>query len=276
MKQDSILVIGGKGKTGRKVAQQLSALGHKVRIGSRSAEPKFDWEDKATYAGALAGMDKVYITFQPDLAVPGAPEAITALCEQARKSGVQKLVILSGRGEKEAQHCENIVMDSGLEWSVVRADWFNQNFSESFFLDPIIAGQVALPRTDIGIPFIDTDDIAEIAIKALTEGQYNGKVLEVTGPHLLTFSDVIDEIAKVTKREIKLYPISLTAYIDMLKDHQVPEDYIWLINYLFTNVLDGRNSSTTNTVKEVLGRTAKSFTEYAEETARTGVWNPAR
>lgn len=273
MKKDNILVIGGTGKTGRKVAQQLKAVGHNVRIGSRSAAPRFDWEDQTTYADALVGIDKVYITFQPDLAVPTAPAAIKALCEQARKRDVQKLVILSGRGEKEAQYCESIVMNSGLNWSVVRADWFNQNFSESFFLDPIIAGHVALPRTDVGIPFIDTDDIADIATKALTEDQYTGKILEVTGPNLLTFGDVLSEIEKATGREIKLYPITIEAYVESLREHQVPEDYIWLINYLFTNVLDGRNSSTTNTVEEILSRPAKSFAEYVQDTAKTGVWD---
>ncbi|MBO3697943.1 NmrA family NAD(P)-binding protein [Roseivirga sp. E12] len=274
MTQDNILVIGGTGKTGRKVAQHLTALGHNVRIGSRSAKPSFDWEDITTWQEALTGMDKVYITFQPDLAVPGAPEAITALCEMAKKSNVQKLVILSGRGEKEAQHCEQIVINSGLQWSVVRADWFNQNFSESFFLDPIYAGQVALPRTEVKIPFIDTDDIAEIAVKALTEDKYNGRVLEVTGPELITFGDVISMINQATGRDIKLHAIDIDSYVEMLREHKVPESYIWLINYLFTNVLDGRNSSTTKTVDELLGRPAKSFADYATETAKTGVWNP--
>lgn len=273
MTQDNILVIGGTGKTGRKVAQHLTALGHKVRIGSRSASPSFDWEDAATWQEALNGMDKVYITFQPDLAVPGAPEAITALCQMAKKSNVQKLVILSGRGEKEAQHCEQIVMNSGLQWSVVRADWFNQNFSESFFLEPILAGQVALPRTEVKIPFIDTDDTAEIAVKALTDDEYNGQVLEVTGPELISFGDVVSMINHATGREIQLHSIDIDTYVSMMREHGVPESYIWLINYLFTNVLDGRNSSTTNTVEEVLGRPAKRFATYANETAKTGVWD---
>jgi len=272
MTQNNILVIGGTGKTGRKVAQKLTQLGHHVRIGSRNGVPKFDWENSNTWLDALAGMDKAYITFQPDLAVPGAPEAIALLCEKAKESGIQKLVILSGRGEKEAQHCENIVINSGLDWSVVRADWFNQNFSESFFLEPILAGQVALPRTDIGIPFIDTDDIANIVIKALTDDRYNGRILEVTGPDLLTFNEVIATINQATERVIKLRPISIAEYVDMLRAHQIPESYIWLINYLFTNVLDGRNASITNTVEEVLGRPAKRFSTYVEETAKTGVW----
>ena len=145
-KKQNILVLGGKGKTGSRVAGSLLKKGQSVRIGSRSEEPSFDWEDQTTWAGALEGMDKVYITFQPDLAVPGASEAIEGFTRQAVKSGVQKVVLLSGKGEKEAEKCERIVMNSGLDWTVVRASWFNQNFSESFFLDPILAGHVALPK----------------------------------------------------------------------------------------------------------------------------------
>lgn len=274
MKNQKILVLGGKGKTGRKVAQKLTTLGYKVRIGSRSETPAFDWEKPETWEGALAGMDSVYLTYQPDLAVPSAPKAIKDFSSLALKSGIQKIVVLSGRGEKEAQHCEQIVMDSGVDWTVVRADWFNQNFSESFFLDPILAGHVAVPRADIKIPFIDTDDIADVAVASLIDDAHRGKVHELTGPRLISFREVIEEIAQATGREIQFQPLSIEAYIEMLRSFQIPEDYLWLINFLFTNVLDGRNSSTTDGVEKALGRKAKDFSEYVRETAKLGVWNP--
>ncbi len=273
MTQNNILVIGGTGKTGRKVADSLRSLGINVRIGSRNASPAFDWEDPNTWAEALKGMNKVYITFQPDLAVPGAQEAIKGLTEEARIAGIQKLVLLSGRGEHEAEMCEQIVINSGIDWTVVRADWFNQNFSESFFLDPILAGQVAVPRAETKIPFTDTDDIADVAIEALLNDEHNGKVLELTGPDLWTFEEVVKEIAKATGRNIGFHSISLEEYTQMLRAHEVPDAYIWLINYLFTNVLDGRNASTTNTIEEVLGRPAKHFSDYVKDTAATGIWN---
>ncbi|MCE7993007.1 MAG: NAD(P)H-binding protein [Roseivirga sp.] len=272
MKQEQILVLGATGKTGRRVADRLTSMGKNVRLGSRSASPAFDWHDPQGWADVLKGISKVYITFQPDLAVPAALEAITAFTKEAVAAGVQQLVILSGRGEAEAQRCEEIVMSSGIDWTVVRCDWFSQNFSESFFIEPILSGHLAVPRTETRVPYVDVDDIADVVVAALTEAGHTGKVHELTGPDLLTFHDVVNEISRATGREIQLHPISLEEYAAMLEEHGVPEDYRWLINYLFTYVLDGRNSGTTKGVEQVLGRKAKSFAQYAVETAATGVW----
>ncbi len=135
--KDNILVIGGTGKTGRKVVEQLKKRNQNVRIGSRNESPSFEWEDPTSWSKALEGIDKVYIVFYPDLAVPGAFEAIQGLTEAAKKAGVKKAVLLSGKGEKEAERCEQLVANSGLDYTLVRASWFNQNFSESFFLEPV-------------------------------------------------------------------------------------------------------------------------------------------
>ncbi len=273
MNTRKVLVLGGKGKTGRKVAERLSQQGHTVRIGSRTASPPFDWENPKTWESAVNGMDSVYITYQPDLAVPGAKETIQAFTEVAVKNGIQDLVILSGRGEQEAQECENVVMNAGVNWAVVRADWFNQNFSENFFLDPILAGEVTLPRAEAKIPFIDTDDIADVVVAVLLNQQLQNQVHELTGPRMLTFKDVVEEVNKATGREIKFTPISLEEYVQIMKEHKVPEPMIWLVRYLFTQTLDGRNSSITDGVEKVLGRKPKDFSEYARETADLGIWN---
>ena len=145
MSEKIILILGGTGKTGRRVAQRLTKLGKSIRISSRNGDPAFDWEKPETWEDTLKGINSVYITFQPDLAVPSAVPIIENFTALAVKNGVQKMVLLSGRGEEEAQKCEQIVMNSGADWTIVRSDWFNQNFSESFFLDPIKAGHVALP-----------------------------------------------------------------------------------------------------------------------------------
>src|SRR5688500_8890160 len=97
--QQPILVIGGNGKTGRRVAERLRDRELPVRIGSRSGEPPFDWEDRSTWAPALRGSSAAYITFYPDLAVAGSTEAIATLAQQALDNGVRRLVLLSGRGE---------------------------------------------------------------------------------------------------------------------------------------------------------------------------------
>lgn len=273
MKKQTTLVLGGTGKTGRKVAERLTELGESVHIGSRNEDPPFDWENPDTWAVALVGIDKIYITFQPDLAVPGAQETIEQFTSQAVVNGTQKMVLLSGRGEKEAQLCEQIVMGAGADWTIVRADWFNQNFSESFFLDPILAGHLALPKGNVKIPFVDTDDIADVVVASLLNDKHNGKIHELTGPRLLTFGQAAKEISTATGRNIAFHSLTMDEYKAMLREHQVPEDYIWLINYLFTEVLDGRNSSITNDIEKVLGRKAKDFSEYAQETAEAGMWS---
>ena len=274
MEEKKILVLGGKGKTGSRVAERLTKLGKTIRIGSRSEKPSFDWENPETWAGALEGMDTVYITFQPDLAVPGALKPIEEFTSQAVKAGIQKMVLLSGKGEKEAELCEQVVMNAGADWTSVRASWFNQNFSESLFLDPILAGDVALPRAEALVPYVDADDIADVVVESLLDNKHVGQTYELTGPRQLTFKQVIEEISRVTGRDIKFSSIPMDEYTKMLKEYQVPEDYIWLINYLFTEVLVDRNSGVTNDIEKVLGRKAKDFAEYARETAATGIWNP--
>ncbi|PHN02992.1 NmrA family NAD(P)-binding protein [Flavilitoribacter nigricans] len=271
---NNILVIGGTGKTGRKIVEKLQALHQNVRVGSRRANPAFDWEDPSTWAAALDGMDKVYITFQPDLAVPGALDAIEALSREARRSGIRKMVLLSGKGEKEAELCEQVVIHSGIDYTIIRASWFNQNFSESFFLEPILAGQVALPQAEAQVPYVDTDDIADVAVAALLDDRHNGEIYQLTGPDTWTFPQVMEEISRVTGRSIEFTPISLTAYQRMLESFQLPPDYVWLINYLFTEVLGAENNNVvTHDIEKVLGRKAKSFPEYVRETALTGVWD---
>lgn len=271
----NILVIGGTGKTGRKVVKGLKKQNQKVRVGARSSTPAFDWHDPATWPGALAGMDKVYIVYYPDLAVPGAYEAIKGLTEEAKKAGVKKAVLLSGKGEKEAERCEQVVAGSGLDYTLVRASWFNQNFSESFLMDPILAGYVALPMPDAKIPFVDTGDIADVVVEALLNDAYNGQTLTVTGTRAITFEEAVKEIAASTGKAITFRPVSLEAYNTMMKSAGLPADYIWLIDYLFREVLGNpENQEISHDVERVLGRKAKDFSEYARETAKTGVWTP--
>lgn len=267
-----ILVLGGTGKTGSRVAQRLTQRGFLVQIGSRSGEPAFDWLDPATWKPVLRGADAVYIAFQPDLAVPGAVDTIRSFTETAVASGVRKLVLLSGRGEAAAEMCERAVMRSGVEWTILRASWFNQNFSESYLLEPVLAGHVALPVAAVGEPFIDADDIAEVAVAALTEPGHAGQLYELTGPRLLTFAGAVGEIAGATGRTIQYELISMGAYAAELAEQGVPDEYVALLTYLFTEVLDGRNASLTDGVERVLGRKPTDFADYARRMAATGIW----
>ncbi len=276
MKQRKILVLGGKGKTGSRVIERLSNLGYThIRIGSRSETPAFDWNNPDTWLDVLQDIDIVYITFQPDLAIPTAVETIRKFTTLAAENGIEKMVLLSGRGEKEAQRCEDIVMQTASKWTIVRASWFNQNFSESVFLDPILSGHVALPRAEALEPFTDANDIADVVVQAIIDDKHNGQVYELTGPRLLTIPQAITEIATACGRNIQFQPLTLAENIQLLRTYQLPEDHIWLVNYLFEEVLDGRNATVSADIEKVLGRKATDFSEYAQVTAATGVWNTA-
>lgn len=269
---NQVLVIGSSGKTGRRVVKRLIDNGISVRLGSRAATPAFDWEKPDTWAPALRGTSAAYVTYQPDLAVPGAVETVRGFVDVALEQGTKRLVLLSGRGEEEALAAEQVLQQSGADWTIIRASWFAQNFSESFFYDSIMAGEVSLPIEDVGEPFIDADDVAEIALAALTDPRHIGQLYEVTGPRLLTFKDAVAEIARAAGRPIAYRRIPMDEYVAMLKQYGVPAEYIGLVSYLFGTVLDGRNARMTDGVRRALGRTPRDFSVYARTTAAAGVW----
>jgi uncharacterized protein YbjT (DUF2867 family) len=272
MSSDTTLVIGANGKTGRRVAQRLAAAGHTVRPGSRSATIPFDWENPATWAAALDGMRSAYVAYQPDLAVPGALQTIGAFFEQAIDGGVEKLVLLSGRGEVECLQAEAMLQATRADWTILRASWFNQNFNEGFFSDSILAGEIALPGTLAAEPFVDVEDIAEIAVAALTTSRHSRKLHELTGPRALTFGEAVAQIGKALGRDIAYIPVSIEEYRAELVRQQVPREYIDLVIYLFENVLDGRNTPVTDGVERALGRPARSFADFATTAAASGSW----
>lgn len=275
-----ILVIAARGKTGRRVADRLEARGLPVRRASRSGggqpgSARFDWDDRSTWRSALEGADAAYVVYSPDLAVPAAPDALTAFTALARELGLRRLVLLSGRGEQEAQRCEAIVADAGLEWTVVRASWFAQNFDEGAFAEMVRAGEVALPVDTVREPFIDVDDIADVAVAALTEEGHDGRVHEVTGPRLMTFAEAVAEIAQAAGRDVRFVTIPARAFREGLEQAGLPADQIELLGYLFTEVLDGRNASLADGVQRALGRPPRDFADYARSVAATGAWDPA-
>ena len=271
--ESPILVLGATGKTGRRVLERLQARGVPTRIGSRAADPAFDWDDRDTWAPVLSGVAAVYVTYYPDLAVPGAPEAVGELARLAREQGVQRLVLLSGRGEEEAQRSEEVVKQAGIDWTILRSSWFDQNFDEGFLIDAVLDGVVALPVGDVREPFVHADDLADIAVAALTEDGHAGQLYEVTGPRLMTFADAVAQIAEATGRELRFETVPMEAFGAELGQHGMSDDEVWLVTYLFTEVLDGRNESLTDGVQRALGREPRDFSDYVRDTAPTGVWN---
>jgi uncharacterized protein YbjT (DUF2867 family) len=268
-----ILVLGASGKTGRRVASRLRDRGIPVRAGSRSADPPFDWERPETWGPALDGVGAAYISYYPDLALPGAVEATGSIAELAVNRGVRRLVLLAGRGEPEAEEAEEAVRASGAELTIVHSTWFAQNLSEDYMRDYVLSGVVALPAGDTPEPFVDAEDIADVAVAALTDQRHVGELYELTGPRLLGFDDAVAEISSATGREIRYEPISVEDHAAAAKEHGVPPEVIELLTYLFTTVLDGRNSRLAYGVQRALGREPRDFSEFARRTATTGVWN---
>ncbi|MDP9991186.1 uncharacterized protein YbjT (DUF2867 family) [Variovorax boronicumulans] len=267
-----ILVLGANGKTGGRVLDRLRAAGHAVRVGSRSAQPRFDWEDRTTWTAALDGVRAVYVAYQPDLCVPGAVETVTAFYDAAAEAGVERVVLLSGRGEPEAQDAEKALQATALDWTIVRASWFFQNFSENYFLDEIVAGAITLPEGLAPEPFIDADDIADIAAEALVDTRHSRKLYELTGSQAFTFPEAIAQISAATNRQIDCNIISMDDHAKLLSEAGLPPDLSWLVIYLFTTVLDGRNTPIAHGVEQALGRPPRTFAGYVARTTPTGVW----
>ncbi len=267
-----VLLIGGRGKTGSRIADRLEAKGVEVRLGSRSATPSFDWHDESTWPTAIEGVRAAYITYYPDVTVPGAVEAIEAFIQLALDTGLRRLVLLSGRGEEEAIRAEQVLIGSGADWTVVRASWFMQNFSENFFLDDIRRGEVFFAADKITEPFVDADDIADVVTTALVEDGHSGQLYELTGPRLMTFAKAISEIGRAAGRDIRYVPLDTDVYVAALKENGVPDEEIQLLEYLVTGVLDGRNESLADGVQRALGRPPRDFADYARDAAAAGAW----
>jgi uncharacterized protein YbjT (DUF2867 family) len=267
-----ILVLGGTGKTGRRIVDRLRARGLPVRVGSRSGTPPFDWEDPSTWARALQGAGSAYISFYPDISIEGAPEAVRALAEVAMEQDVRRLVLLSGRGEVEAERAERAVQETGAEVTIVRCAWFMQNFSEEFLLQGVLDGEVVAPTSDELEPFIDAEDIADVAVAALTDDRHIGELYELTSPRLLTFREAVGEIARATGREIRYVSISVEDYAAGAAEQGVPAEFVGFLTYLFSEVL-GNNAYLTDGVQRALGRAPRDFSDFARDTAATGVWN---
>ena len=274
METKPTLVLAGTGKIGRRVVERLTARDLPVRIGSRSGEPHFDWDDRSTWAPVLEGVGSVYVAHHWD-ALPGAAETLGSFAEVAVESGVRRLVLMSGRGEEEADRGQQAVRDSGAELTILSSTWFAQNFSEDYWRDMVQGGEVALPAGETPEPFVDADDIADVAVAALTDDRHIGEVYELTGPRLLTFAEAVLEISRALGREIRYLPISIEDFAAAAAEQGVPSEVVEMLSLIFSEVLDGRNAHLADGVQRALGREPRDFSDYARAAAATGVWDPA-
>ena len=274
MSDQPILVIGATGKTGSRVATKLEAKGLPVRRGARRSETPFDWEDAGTWAPVLSGVSKAYVTYFPDLAFPGAVEKLEAFTKVAAGSGLEHMVLLSGRGEHFASLGEEVVRNSGLGFTIVRAAWFAQNFSEGYLRDPILDGVLPMPGGDIAEPIIDIDDIADVVVAALTEKGHLGERYEVTGPRLMTFAEMAEVLSTTLGRSIQHVPITFEdfhANVAASGDTFVAD----VFTAIARETLDGRNAHTADGVERALGRKPRDFAEFAQTAQTAGAWSAA-
>ncbi|MDJ0497151.1 MAG: NAD(P)H-binding protein [Acidimicrobiia bacterium] len=267
-----ILIIGATGKTGRRVAARLTAQGVPIKAASRTGKTRFEWNDKSTWAPALDGAGAAYITYYPDLAFPGAAETVEEFAKLAVASGVKRLVLLSGRGEEGAQDAERRVRNSGADYTLVRAAFFNQNFSETF-AETVQHGVLAMPGGDTVEPFLDAEDIADVVTAALTDDKHIGELYELTGPRLMTLADAAGDLSDAMGRPLRYVPVTAAEYAEGLIVSGLPAEVATPVAGLIAEVLDGRNSYLTDGVERALGRKPRDFADWAKEAAAAGVWD---
>jgi uncharacterized protein YbjT (DUF2867 family) len=273
-----VLVLGGTGKTGRRVVSRLRAAGVPARAASRQGETWFDWNDHSGWDAALAGARAAYLVDLVDEAVAWDPDvSMGAFCERAVASGLERLVLLQARTDEEAggkslTGSELHVQESGLEWTVLRPTWFSQNFDEGVLLDAVRAGELRLPAGQGLEPFVDCEDVAAVAVAALTEDGHHGRTYELTGPRLLTFGDAAAEISRAAGREVRYVPLPRTEYVEELLAEGVPADYAELLADLLGQIEQGRNARLSDGVQQALGRPPMDFATYAATAAQTGAW----
>lgn len=258
------VLIGGAGKTGKRVAERLARLGVPTSLASRRTPSRFDWDDEATWETALGRAKAAYLTFYPDLAVPWAAERVGKLARLAVTRGVERLVLLSGRGEHQVWPAERAVREAGAAFTIVRCAWFCQNFSEGLLLPPILEGELALPGGDVREPFVDVDDVADVVAAALTDERHAGHIYDLTGPRLLGFDEVVREISAVSGRSVRYRSVSDQQYAAILAP-QLPEADARFMVELFSQLLDGHNQLLTDGVERALGRAPRDFREYVQQ-----------
>jgi uncharacterized protein YbjT (DUF2867 family) len=265
----TIAVIGATGKTGRRIADLLEDRRSSVRRLARGTAPAFDWEQPEGWRRALDGVDRLYAAYVPDLAAPGSEAAIARLTEVARDAGVQRIVLLSGRGEEGARRCEELLFASGIPATVVRASWFLQNFTEGMLRDAVLSGVLALPAGSVREPFIDVDDIAAVAVEALTGHGHEGRVHEVTGPQSMTFEEVAALLSEIHGRDVQYLPVEFDEFHAAVAA-EAGADVATMLTELCREVFDGRNESPTTGVLEALGRPPRDARTVFTEAARLG------
>lgn len=276
MSNDTALVLGATGKTGRRVAARLRLGGTRVRAASRSSAVRFDWSEPDGWDAALRGATSVYLV-APD--VPGPAHDFVA---RAGAAGVKHVVLLSGRGAdtwgdsefgRDMRSAEDAVRGSSLGWTVLRASNFDQNFDEDLFHAPLVAGELALPAGEVPEPFVDVEDVAAAAATVLADpDRHLGRVYELTGPRALTFAEAVEQISRAAGLPIGYREVSPADYAVSLVAAGASEGVAHHVAEMFVLMGKGLLAEPTDDVAAVLGRAPLAFEDYAVRAAAAGAW----
>lgn len=267
------LIVGGTGRTGRRVAGILAERGLRVRVTSRQGDHPFEWHDESTWDDVLAGTRRAFVAFHPDISIDGAADLLGRFAQRANALDVERIVLLSGRGEPAARVAEKRVSAALSDCTIIRSAFFMQDFSEHFLLESVQSGIITMPAGDTAEPFIDLDDLAAVAVRALTCDDLVGRTVELTGPELLTFGDVASILSAATESRIDYRSCSIDEFAAGATADGMPAREARILATVFAQVFDGRNAQVTDDVYRVLGRPPRRFAEFARAAAASGIWS---
>jgi uncharacterized protein YbjT (DUF2867 family) len=269
-----VLVLGGSGKTGTRVAGKLRDLQVPVRTAARSGtDVRFDWDDRSTYGAALAGADRVYLV-APTMRVDFAPQ-VSDFLDLAEDAGVGHVTFLSAYGIDQAspevaiRAVElNLIGRTGLAHALIRPAWFMQNFSETFLLP--LDDRIVVPTGGGAEAFVDVDDIASVAAATLARPDLHaGAQYAPTGPESLTVAEAAEHISAVTGRPIEHSDIDRDLWIEAITQSGVPPEYGAMLRMLTETVAAGHGAQPNLDVQAVTGRLPIRFADYAARTAQS-------
>ncbi|MEU9169470.1 NAD(P)H-binding protein [Streptomyces sp. NPDC048420] len=275
------LVTGATGTTGSRVTAQLTAAGHRVRAASRGGTPvpgaepvRFDWYDPATHADALTGVDRVYLV--PPVGDPDPAAVMLPFLRRARAAGVGRAVLLSSSAVPEGGPAVGVVHQALPDlfdaWAVLRPSWFMQNFTGTH-LHALGIRDTGTIRTAAGkgrIGFVDAEDIAAVAVHALTDVRAPDSDLVLTGPQALSHDDIATIVTEVTGRPVVHRHLTHEQLCDRLAP-LMGREFAELLAGMDRAIAEGAEDRTTDVVRRVTGRPPHDFrTVVARELADLG------
>lgn len=279
----SVLVTGSRGKTGRLLVEALrQSEGVRVIAASRQSDGdrRLDWDDKATWKSALSGAEALYLVKPTNnLTDPHAEdvaERVRGFLASADR--LKRVVLLSEIGAADRDEAldekrvERAVEQSGLDWTILRPNWFMQNFSDpSFYLKAIREeGRIAVPKSGMPTSFIDSRDIADCAAKILLHGGHAQKYYTLTGQSSHTWSDAMSMISKAAGHSVTYSDVPLEEFLSRAHYQSLPARVMAHHRKVYELLSSIEAGKVTGDTERILNRSARGFEDFVRE--NTEVW----